>query len=662
MPSSRYLTKSHFKKAIECPAKLYYVGKRDRYADSSFDDPFLRQLAAGGFIVGELARKYFPGGEHVLTKNYQTAVEITNRELEKDEAIIYEAAFQHEQFFIRADIVVKKGNSLELIEVKAKSVDFDSDKGFQTRNGIIAKWEEPIRDVAFQKHVIQLAHPTLKVRANLMLVDKTVTASTDGLNQKFRAAFDTTGTRYIEVRGDLTKEDLAVKLLRVINVDDLCDTMLAEKFGDRSFAEHADYLADHYSRDEKIAVKPSRACKTCEFRILEDAITDFACGYRECWTASLGWNADDFAAPNILELWHLEGTTIDSLLDAGKIMLSEVTPEDVKLPKAEAPHRTARRWNQVVKRRSGDTSAYFDRDAIEKEMAGWNYPLHFIDFETAMPVIPFKTGRRPYEGIAFQFSHHTVDKNGKVRHAGQFLEATPGVFPNYEFARALKRELENDDGTIFRYHNHENTYVNTIYEQLMNDPAPPDDRKELMEFLQSISKSSKRMKDDYGLEWNGDRNMTDLFDLVLRYYYDPACRGSNSIKHVLPATLNNSEHLKQRYSQPIYGIGCEIESLNFGEPRTWVVFGDDGRVIDPYHSLAGVFEDHRLTPHDYAALVSGIDDISDGGAAMAAYGMLQYEDVSDLERTALETALKKYCELDTLAMVMIYEAWKEWVF
>jgi hypothetical protein len=57
--------------------------------------------------------------------------------------------------------------------------------------------------------------------------------------------------------------------------------------------------------------------------------------------------------------------------------------------------------------------------------------------------------------------------------------------------------------------------------------------------------------------------------------------------------------------------------------------------------------------------ISGIDDINDRAAAMAAYGKLQYEDMTLLERTALESALLKYCELDTLAMVMIYEAWRE---
>jgi hypothetical protein len=38
---------------------------------------------------------------------------------------------------------------------------------------------------------------------------------------------------------------------------------------------------------------------------------------------------------------------------------------------------------------------------------------------------------------------------------------------------------------------------------------------------------------------------------------------------------------------------------------------------------------------------------------------MQFEDMSDYERSELRQALLKYCELDTLAMVMIYEGWKD---
>lgn len=44
---------------------------------------------------------------------------------------------------------------------------------------------------------------------------------------------------------------------------------------------------------------------------------------------------------------------------------------------------------------------------------------------------------------------------------------------------------------------------------------------------------------------------------------------------------------------------------------------------------------------------------------MVAYARLQFEKIGDEERRRLEGALLKYCELDTLAMVMIWQAWEK---
>ena len=46
-----------------------------------------------------------------------------------------------------------------------------------------------------------------------------------------------------------------------------------------------------------------------------------------------------------------------------------------------------------------------------------------------------------------------------------------------------------------------------------------------------------------------------------------------------------------------------------------------------------------------------------GGAALTAYQRLQFEEIDSQERDRLQTALLKYCELDTLAMVMVWQAW-----
>jgi len=53
-------------------------------------------------------------------------------------------------------------------------------------------------------------------------------------------------------------------------------------------------------------------------------------------------------------------------------------------------------------------------------------------------------------------------------------------------------------------------------------------------------------------------------------------------------------------------------------------------------------------------------EIAEGGVAAMAFGRLQFEELTDQDRRRIKNALLRYCELDTLAMVMIIEAWKDW--
>ena len=51
--------------------------------------------------------------------------------------------------------------------------------------------------------------------------------------------------------------------------------------------------------------------------------------------------------------------------------------------------------------------------------------------------------------------------------------------------------------------------------------------------------------------------------------------------------------------------------------------------------------------------------ISEGGAAATAYARLKFETLSPESRVKLERALLRYCELDTLAMVMVVQGWRK---
>ena len=66
-PNARYLTKSRFKLAVECPTKLFYTGKSE-YRNTSNEDEFLAMLADGGFQVGELAKLMYPSGVEIKAK------------------------------------------------------------------------------------------------------------------------------------------------------------------------------------------------------------------------------------------------------------------------------------------------------------------------------------------------------------------------------------------------------------------------------------------------------------------------------------------------------------------------------------------------------------------------------------------------------------------
>ena len=53
------------------------------------------------------------------------------------------------------------------------------------------------------------------------------------------------------------------------------------------------------------------------------------------------------------------------------------------------------------------------------------------------------------------------------------------------------------------------------------------------------------------------------------------------------------------------------------------------------------------------------DEPAYGGSTIVAYAKMQFTDMPDIERRTLTDALLKYCELDTLAMVVWFEHWRE---
>jgi hypothetical protein len=646
----RFLTKSRFKLAHECPTKLFYTGK-SQYADQKTDDPFLKALAESGHQVGALAKCYIAGGVEVATSDHSLAVTETRNLLNEARVTIYEGAIQFGDLFIRADIIQKNGDEVSLIEVKAKSFDPDEDEFIGKRGGILSDWDEYVHDIAFQTFVFKSAFPNFKVTPFLYLMNKKSVCPSDGLNQKFLLREGSGGRVEVTVKSELTTSESENPIMKLVDVSDV----VAKIVGQSKFSEDLLTWAEKYKLDQKISPLPSKTCANCQFYTRPEQSRDgLLSGVDECWGEAFRVSKERLQESTILDLWDCRNK--DSLLEDGKYLIKDLSEEDIKLKSDGEPglSRTQRQWLQVKFAQDSKSSQYLDVENLGFEMAQWLFPLHFIDFETSAVAIPFKKGQRPYEGVAFQFSHHMVHESGRVEHKGQYLHTKPGEFPSFSFARALKSELDKDYGSILIYSHHENTYLNFIIDQLAVSAEP--DREELISFLKTIT----RPKKESGTVWEPNREMVDLCRVVKRYFWNSRMGGSNSIKAVLPAILNSSDYLKDKYSRPIYGAENGVPSLNYREHQ-WIYFDSDGKVRDPYKSLPSILSDQDEASREF--ILRGnlykSDRLADGGAAMTAWARMQFTEMSAEERNLLAKALLKYCELDTFAMVLLYEAWRE---
>lgn len=641
----RYFTKSHFKLAVECPRKLFYVGKI-YYRDSLQDNAFLQGLADGGFQVGEMAKHLYAGGIEIGAKGNADALEETAEFLKRDSVILFEPAIAFGPFLVRADVLIKTGNSIKLVEVKSKS--FQSDNpNIEGRDGALKLGFKPyIEDIAFQSFVVRRAYPDCRVTSYLLMPDKCRIASIDKMNQLFKIERQGNRTKVIT---DPQAEVLtfAESLLCELNVDAYISRVHEQGIsfpgGNGSMGEMATQWATAYAEDRPLPPVIGVQCSGCQFKAKPgDTLKS---GFHECWKEANGWSDADLDEPTLLELWSFRGKK--KLLNDGARRLADVTKDDLKYAPGEHGLSTSeRQWMQVqwatddLPMEYKSAGFFLDHKYMAQEMDGWCYPLHFIDFETAAVALPFHAGMRPYENVAFQFSHHVLEQDGSLRHADEFLLAEAGEFPNYEFARALRHALSGDTGSVFMWANHENTILTHIIEQLKNRDDAPEDKSELIAFLQTLTKG-------------GNRAMIDLRTVAKKGYFHPSTKGSNSIKKVLPAVLESSAFIRERYAQPIYGAVGGIPSLNF---RDMVWWSQDvlGLVEDPYKKLKA--ED--VTGQVIEDMDDEDLDIIGGGEATMAYGRLQFETLNQETRDTLKAKLLRYCELDTLAMAMVVEAWK----
>ena len=592
----KYLTKSDFLAAESCPTKLYY--KKNNYPDIKEFDDYLQLLAEGGYIVSKMAQLLHPGGINVESKNVEVAITKTKEHLQNKNIILFEPTFFSDDKLIRADIFIKNGNAIDLIEVKAKSYDSNEGKRLFLRKK--KDWEPYLLDVAFQVFVINEIYPEFTITPYLMLPDKAQRTNIEGLASWFRINESKENNKYydVEFSGDLS-ELRKETILRKVDIKDEVGKLISK------FKDNLGAFIESIKNNNKIEPQLTKECKGCEYRANHKDSRD---GFKECWKEL----AD--IEPHILDLYYM-GALGNNKLANELISQGKVSMYDIPYEKLTGESRGRRQKIQVENTR---LKKEWTSENLKNELQTFEYPLYFIDFETCNPAIPLHKNMRPYEQIAFQWSCHTVTKPGVEPIHAEWLNIE-NEFPNFNFARSLMEHIGNN-GSVFMWATHENNILKAIYEQI--EIFEYDD-EELRLWLNDIVKFDPK---DEG-------RLINMDTLTKDHYFHPEMKGRTSLKAVLPAVWKNNSYLH------------EIPWLK-------EYYGKEGHtILDPYKVLSQI---------DIAGKAEVVNEGT--GAMRAYEEMLfgLHRDNKEVKEKWAKILLQ-YCKLDTMAMVIVWLHWKKLV-
>lgn len=622
---ARTLSKSDFKLARSCDAKLYF--RENGYPDTRDSNPYLALLAEGGYMVEALAKARHLDG---IQLDYRRGTSVadafaqTIEHLTKENVTLFEATLLHNRRQARVDILEKKGSTVRLLEVKAKS--FDGTKHLASLNEgakgalrgvrkpykILADWLEKLEDVTFQTIILERLRPDLTVKPFLVLVDTSKRSGVDNVPGLFDLVVEQKpdGKDRVQTARFSGAPDLLAQLDLVTEVDVSEEVEMLREEIEIAAARH-EALLDAPLTEYLEGIERSSSCRDCEFRVEETLQPN---GFIDCWGPLAK------PKPHVLDLYKAgqaklpdKTPLVEAMIARGTTSLLDVPIDCFDCDPAKPGSNGNRQRRQIQHTRSGTNYVAQElrggvAEIERRSQAGEK--LFFIDFETSRLALPYHKGMRPYGLVAFQWSCHTLDALGATPRHAEFLNDVD-IWPNQSFAQSL-RDAIGDSGPVLTWSHFEGTTLKQIEPELerFGHEAP-----ELVEWMQHVV---------------NDR-IVDLHEWARCYYYNPGMRGRTSIKVVLDALWQSDPLMREQFAE-------------------WTGGSAEG-VLDPYHTLPKV------------EIAGTLQDVHEGTGAMRAYQEMMYGAEKNVAATKAKWAglLKQYCSLDTLSMVLILEHWRRLV-
>lgn len=591
------------KQASSCPLKLQYF--RELPPNRKKGIPYKSETK---IMMRRALSLIYPGGK-TADDDHKKAIEQTEKWLNDRSSTVYGGVVTYENFHARLPVIVRNNETLTLFQIHGK-VWKRRNKSLEDYITGNKKLKEYIREAAYKKWILSRNYPELKLEIRLCFPNPGFQSDVHNLYEKI--AHGKADESNVDSFFTVVKADNAINKVVIQS----SDPDLHPFFQEQSFFDQISWMRNEL-------VKPSNsapfvvtdACKMCSYR--QSGGDTLETG---CWEEHFN---GDLLNPG-RHVYDLIGHGNDIETEQGNYFQEDVplpigveSFEDVAEKGGSTITILQRRVLQILASKNKKMPRVWMKQSLKKIIRNISYPLHFIDFEAATSPVPFHKQGKPYQPVLFQFSCHTLNKDGKILHH-HWLDCDERGHPHQEFVKKLISVPGIEKGTLLQYSPFEKQSLKTLQREFSNKDS-----------------RNKQLSGMVKIILNGDSDSTgnrflDMNRLVRDFYYNSYMVNGLGLKQVLYSILQSSRYLRDLYRSPI-----EVDGMNID-----IIHENDRGLSDPY-----------------SLIQKNGEAIADGSSAMHGWLHTKTPFCNSKKRAEIQQSLIRYCALDSLALVMIFQEW-----
>ena len=598
-----------FHQAISCPLKLYHIAARPGSSSEKVGYRHRNKLQLRDVIALRFGKRRF------TSDSLSDAEKETKEWLREENTAVCGAVLRTGNFSTRIPLLVKEKDHYTIVQVHGK---------LRKRTGHDEiQW--PVKSRSTASYLLKAAYRAFVLAKNCDVATLNITLCFP--NRVFRSTHGNllqilSGIRHVSDSDLLVKEteELFAEVDATRAVEEVMKSIPASVshpvFTGLSVEKACEFIAETpLETGNVLDIGIHRECKYCDFRRESDAEAS------GCWNRFFPDKSVERPGLHVFELIG-HGNDTDS---ASGFYYQEQVPNPEPFSSFESLKKQSgdkftiylRRMLQLLKSKGAELPSLWVRSGIRNKM-DLNFPLHFLDFEAATYALPLERGEHPYQPVYFQFSCHTLRENGTLEHY-DWLDQNRGRIEIHEaLIDALSSVPQIREGTIIQYSQFEYRAMKNILKRL---------KKNAMRYRESIDRLEQILT---GSGDAGQARFLDLSRVIEENYYNRFMHGGIGLKHVLKSVLTwqKSENYVQQSKVRIHDLTVDLyecrESLTQPDP-------------DPYLSLS----------------LDG-ERIGDGSEAMNAWLSLKNGLLSNEEKETVPVLLRRYCALDSYALVILF--------